>query len=86
MAHLAAAPPAPPTVVNPPATYVEKYTVLPDALSGEYAAFLTPFGPESPDTPADLRDRVFAAGDTVPRVFVYATTGVGDIPCIRVIH
>jgi len=73
-----AAPPPP-----EPATYAELYQSMPDALGGEYQAFLDRFAPDSADAPAQLRDTVLTAGVDVPKVFVYLS---GTPPRVQVLH
>jgi hypothetical protein len=51
-------------------TYQELYSLMPDVLNGQYTTYLAPFGPESGEQPAMLRDRVVTAANDVPKVFV----------------
>jgi hypothetical protein len=53
-----------------PASYQELYASMPDVLDGVYTTYLTPFGPESGEQPATLRDCVISAANDVPKVFV----------------
>jgi hypothetical protein len=53
-----------------PASYQELYASMPDVLDGVYTTYLAPFGPESGEQPATLRDRVISAANDVPKVFV----------------
>ena len=53
-----------------PARYEEVYSSMPDVLNGHYAPYLAPFGPESAEQPATLRDRIIAAASDVPKVYV----------------
>ena len=54
-----------------PSTYEQLYAATPDVLGGEYQDYLAVFSPESAEQPAALRDSVFAADNTIPKVFVY---------------
>jgi hypothetical protein len=53
-----------------PASFQELYAQMPDVLNGQYTMYLAPFGPESGQQPATLRDRVITAANDVPKVFV----------------
>jgi hypothetical protein len=53
-----------------PASFQELYASMPDVLNGQYTTYLAPFGPESGEQPAILRDRVIAAAHDVPKAFV----------------
>ena len=55
--------------VQQPASYQELYAAMPDVLDGAYMTYLAPFGPESGDQPATLRDHVIVAANDVPKVF-----------------
>ena len=54
--------------------YSELYRDLPDVLQGTYAGYLAPFGPESHDVNAELRDRVTEALGHVPKVYAILQT------------
>jgi hypothetical protein len=43
---------------------------MPDVLNGQYTTYLVPFGPESGQQPATLRDRVISMANDVPKAFV----------------
>jgi hypothetical protein len=60
--------------VPQPASYQELYAAMPDVFNGVYTTYLAPFGPESGDQPATLRDRVVSASNDVPKVFVMLLT------------
>jgi hypothetical protein len=53
-----------------PASFQELYAQMPDVLNGQYTTYLVPFGPESGQQPATLRDRVITVANDVPKVFV----------------
>jgi hypothetical protein len=53
-----------------PASFQELYATMPDVLNGQYTTYLAPFGPESGQQPATLRDRVISAANDVPKAFV----------------
>jgi hypothetical protein len=53
--------------VQQPASYQELYASM---LNGEYTTYLAPFGPESGDQPATLRDHIISAANDVLKVFV----------------
>lgn len=57
-----------------PSNYQELYASMPDVLDGVYTTYLAPFGPESGEQPATLRDRVISAAHDVPKVFVMLLT------------
>jgi hypothetical protein len=57
-----------------PASFQELYASMPDVLNGRYTTYLAPFGPESGQQPATLRDRVISAANDVPKVFVLLQT------------
>jgi hypothetical protein len=67
-----------------PTTYREHYATMPDVLDGTYAAYLGPFGPDSGEQPAILRDRVLMGANDVPKVF--ALMQVDPLPRIVFIH
>lgn len=73
-----------PAGVPQPAKYAEHYASMADALQGQYAAYMTPFGPESGEQPANLRDRVTTAANDVPKVFVLVQSD--PTPRIMCIH
>jgi hypothetical protein len=53
-----------------PASYQDLYASMHDVLDGVYTTYLAPFGPESGDQPATLRDQVILAANDIPKVFV----------------
>lgn len=75
--------PAPPTVPIA-GTFEERYSTLPDALSGNYTAYMAAFASNGTDTPAQLRDRLLGASDAVPKVMLCMP--INDPPVVRVIH
>jgi hypothetical protein len=68
-----------------PTTYREHYSTMPDVLNGMYTAYLTPFGPESGEQPATLRNRVLFGANGVPKVFL-ALVQIDPTPRIMFIH
>ena len=62
----------------------QHYAAMPDILNGQYSAYLTPFGSESGEQPATLRDRVHTAANDVPKVF--AMVQVDPTPRVIFIH
>ena len=54
--------------------YSDLYRDLPDVLQGTYAGYLAPFGPESQDANAELRDRVLEASGHVPKIYAILQT------------
>ena len=52
-------------------TYRRLYELLPDPFNGAYAGLLAPFDAGSAETPANLRNSVFAAARDIPHVFLY---------------
>jgi hypothetical protein len=43
---------------------------MPDVLDGVYMTYLAPFGPESGEQPATLRDCIILAANNVPKLFI----------------
>lgn len=77
-------PPQAPPAVPIAGTFEERYSTLPDALGGNYTAFMAAFAANGNDTPAQLRDRLLGASDAVPKVMLCMPTN--DPPIVRVIH
>jgi hypothetical protein len=67
-----------------PASYQELYASMPDVFNGHYTTYLVPFGPESGEQPATLRDRVITAANDVLKVFVMLL--VDPTPQIVFVH
>jgi hypothetical protein len=57
---------------------------MPDVLNGVYSPYLAPFGPESADQPAILRDQIHTAANDIPKV--YAMLQVDPAPRVVFIH
>lgn len=86
-------PPAPPAGVPPPmplagpvadpVTLADYYESQPDILNGDYGNYMDTYDPTGAANAA-LNTTVLAAGDAVPRVFLYMPTN--DPPIIKVIH
>jgi hypothetical protein len=71
--------------VPSPANYRELYDSKPDVLSGSYAGYLLPFGPESNSQPATLRDATVGATSDIPKVFACMRMVAGS-PRIVFLH
>lgn len=69
----------------PPTTYAQLYQHGVDALAGQYANYLTPFGPDSGATPATLRDEVIHGEHAVPKIYLLLVEEMPLSPMVRVI-
>lgn len=65
-------------------SYAQRYALMPDVTGGNPLALLAPFSAESNEQPATLRERVLAAPQDTPKVFVFLTDEIS--PKIRYIH
>jgi hypothetical protein len=64
--------------------FAEHFTLLPDALNGEYTNYMAPFAADSTNTLVNLRDCLLNAKDSILKVMLCMMTD--DPLMIRVIH
>ncbi|KAL7576624.1 hypothetical protein ACA910_005562 [Epithemia clementina (nom. ined.)] len=63
------APPAPPAIVQPPTTYLERYTTMPDILGGNYIGYLEQYAAENGFTSDELKQKTQTTTTALPQVF-----------------